>query len=90
MEIRQRFILNFVHAPDNSIGKVLSTTSYPKELHRTSIALSWALPTSNSGPTCCRDFANDGVKRLVNLNLVECHKSFYDHMSSAILINGQT
>lgn len=90
MEIRQRFILSFVHAPDNSIGKILNTISHPMELHRTGIALTWALPTSNFGPTCRRDFANDGVKRLANLNLVECHKSFYDHMSSAILINGQT
>ena len=45
MDICRRIILNFVHAPDNSIGKVLNTISYHMELHRLGIALSWALPT---------------------------------------------
>lgn len=45
MEIHQGYILNFVHAPEKSIGKVLNTIRYHTELHRMGIALSWALTT---------------------------------------------
>lgn len=61
MEIRWRIILNFVHAPDNSIEKVLNTISYHTEQLFAQNGHCTKLGTSNSGPTCHQDFTN-GVK----------------------------